>query len=122
MKICVCGSRVIKRYSVVEQALTKFFAEHPELEMTELISGAARGVDTLAENWAIQRGIPVQRFPADWDKWGMSAGFRRNVEMVNIADVIIAIMPEGMDSKGTSHTIRYSKECAKPCFILRVIP
>ena len=122
MNVVICGSRIIRRYVVVETALDKFFAEHPELEMTELISGAARGVDTLAENWAIQRGIPVQRYPALWGKFGIGAGFRRNLEMLGICDVMIAILPVDLETNGTKHMITNAKKLNKKYFVLRVIP
>jgi len=80
--------------------------------ITEIISGGARGADTLAEMYARHRALPVKVFPAEWDKYGKSAGFRRNADIVKNSDIIVAFW-DGK-SKGTKHTIdlarRYFKE------------
>jgi len=47
----------------------------------EVISGTAKGADTCGEQWAERKGILVKRFPADWDKFGKTAGIIRNGEM-----------------------------------------
>ena len=47
----------------------------------EVVSGAAKGADTCGEEWARSKGIPIKRFPADWDKYGKNAGIIRNGEM-----------------------------------------
>lgn len=48
---------------------------------TEVISGGAAGADAEGEKWAASNGIPVKRFLADWDRYGRSAGPRRNEAM-----------------------------------------
>lgn len=122
MKICICGSRIIKRYAPIEKALNEFFAEHSDLKMTELISGAAKGVDTLAENFALRNGIPIQRYYADWQKFGIGAGFKRNSQMVDISDAVIAIFPLGLRTNGTMDTVRKGRVKGILVFILEVIP
>ena len=67
--------------------------------ITEVVSGCARGADTEGEKWADKNNIPVKKFPANWDKWGKSAGYRRNEEMAKYADAVI-LFPGG---KGTGH-------------------
>lgn len=67
-----------------------------------IISGAARGVDKAGERWAELRGIPVERYPADWSK-GKVAGKLRNIEMAKVATGLIAFW-DGM-SPGTAHMI-----------------
>ena len=57
----------------------------------EVISGGARGMDSLGERWAKERGIPVTVFPADWEGHGRAAGPIRNAEMANIADALILV-------------------------------
>ena len=51
----------------------------------EVISGTARGADTCGEQWAERKGIPVKRFPADWEKFGKTAGIIRNSQMAQYA-------------------------------------
>lgn len=76
-------------------------------DITVIISGTARGVDTFGEEYAKCQGIPVMRFPAQWDKYGKSAGFKRNMEMAEHADALIAIW-DGV-SKGTENMIQHAK-------------
>jgi hypothetical protein len=68
-----------------------------------VVSGTARGADRLGETWAVQNGVPCLRFPADWNKHGKSAGYKRNELMADNADALIALW-DGV-SPGTKHMI-----------------
>lgn len=68
-------------------------------EVTEVVSGGARGADLCGETWAICNKIPVKHFAAEWELYGKSAGHRRNWDMAHYADAL-AIFPGG---KGTKH-------------------
>lgn len=68
-----------------------------------IISGGARGADRLGEEWANQIGLPLEIYPADWDRHGKSAGHRRNAEMAAVADALIALW--GGQSRGTKGMI-----------------
>jgi hypothetical protein len=69
----------------------------------EIVSGTARGADRLGEFYAIDRNFQIQRFPPDWDTYGKRAGYLRNEEMANYADMLIAFW-DGQ-SRGTKHMI-----------------
>ena len=71
----------------------------------------APGVDTLAVRWANYHGYPLKEFPADWNKYGKAAGYRRNVEMAEYADLLIAFW-DGK-SPGTKHMIDIMKSKGK---------
>ena len=70
----------------------------------EVVSGHAHGVDRMGENWAHRRDVMVRLFPALWEQHGKSAGFKRNVEMAQHAEALLAIW-DGK-SPGTAHMIR----------------
>lgn len=70
---------------------------------TVVISGTAQGADQLGEKWASNSDIPCERYPADWDKYGKSAGYKRNEQMAGVAEALIALW-DGK-SKGTKHMI-----------------
>lgn len=70
---------------------------------SKVVSGCAKGADTLGELWAKSQGVPIKRFPADWDKNGKAAGPLRNIEMACYAETLIALW-DGK-SKGTAHMI-----------------
>lgn len=80
---------------------------------TVLVSGGARGVDTWAEQAAKQLGLEVRIFPADWQTHGRSAGFRRNVTIVENADLVLAFMTNGQ-SRGTRHTVTVALDKGVP--------
>ena len=70
-------------------------------DFSEVVSGTCRGVDKLGETWAKLEGIKVTPFPADWKKYGSSAGPKRNEKMALYADALILIW-DGK-SKGSGH-------------------
>jgi len=84
-------------------------------EVTEVVSGTARGVDQGGELWASVQGRPVKRFPADWDTYGKSAGHRRNAEMAKYADALVAIW-DGK-SRGTANMISEARKRGLVVFI-----
>ena len=85
---------------------------------TQLVSGHANGVDKIGEKWARLNGIDVISFPANWYTLGRSAGVKRNIEMGNYADSLIAIW-DGK-SRGTNHMIDYMTKLGKPVRVVQV--
>lgn len=77
-----------------------------------IIEGEARGVDSIAKQWAIDHNKQIEAYPANWDLYGKSAGFRRNVDMVKACDYCLIIW-DG-ESKGTKHDIDLCKQLNKP--------
>ena len=102
MKVIIAGSRTVTDMRHLEAAIARF--DHP---ITAVISGCAKGADRLGERWAESYGIPVERYPADWDTHGKSAGYRRNEQMAEIADAVI-ILWDGT-SRGSKHMIDIAK-------------
>lgn len=78
----------------------------------EIVSGTARGADELGERYAAERGLPVKRFPADWDQYGRSAGYKRNAQMAEYADAAVIFWDE--ISRGSKHMIDLAKEKELP--------
>lgn len=110
MKVIIAGSRNLNDYNVVARA-----AAESGMQITEVVSGGARGVDRLGELWAKRNGLPVRRFPADWDRYGKSAGYRRNEEMGRYADALVACW-DGV-SRGTKHMIDFMRRLGKPVHV-----
>jgi hypothetical protein len=101
VKVVIFGSRGIIDARQVEHAVA---ASGVFPEITEIVSGAAAGVDTLAIEYARKHSFPCKVFPADWKNNGRKAGALRNAEMAAYADYGIAVW-DGK-SRGTSHMIR----------------
>lgn len=102
MKVIIAGSRSIFEYNLVEEAV-----EESGFDISCVVSGMAKGVDVLGEQWAIKHIKNIHYCPANWNKHGKSAGYIRNAEMADIADALIAIW-DGK-SKGTKHMIDIAK-------------
>lgn len=98
MRVIIAGSRDIVNIDYVNIAM-----EMCGFVPSIVISGTARGADRLGEQWAQDRDIPIERYPAEWDKYGKSAGYRRNEQMAKSADALVALW-DGK-SKGTKHMI-----------------
>ena len=98
MRLIIAGSRSIAEFRNVQKAM-----EFYDLNPLTIISGTANGVDKLGEIWARRNNVPVERYPANWDKYGKSAGYIRNQEMAKAADSLLAIW-DG-ESRGTKHMI-----------------
>jgi len=98
MKTIIAGSRDIIDYDFVKDVINSC-----PWEITEVVSGGATGVDTLGEKWAGEKGIAVRKFPAEWDKWGRSAGPLRNTQMADYADALVLVW-DGI-SQGSGHML-----------------
>jgi hypothetical protein len=91
MRVIIAGSRSFTDYELFKIFMATAMKEELNIEdIDEVVSGCAPGADTLGERWAKENGIPVKRFPAHWDKYGMAAGPMRNAEMADYADFLIA--------------------------------
>lgn len=97
-RIIIAGGRDFYDYDLVKMTMARI-----GYKPTVIVSGCARGADTLGINWAIDNFTPVDKYPADWDRYGKSAGYKRNVQMAENADMLIAFW-DGK-SKGTKHMI-----------------
>lgn len=112
MKVIIAGSRGVVSLSEVAIAVEK-----SGFAITEEVSGTARGVDKLGEQYANAHGIPVKQFPADWNRYGKSAGYRRNEVMARYADALIAIW-DGQ-SPGTRHMINIARQMGLKVYVHR---
>ena len=114
MKVIIAGSRTINNLQIVEKAIKK-----SKFDITEVVCGEANGVDKLGKIWAFNNKILVKSFPAKWKLYGLSAGYKRNEEMANYADALIAVW-DGVSS-GTRNMIRIAKKKELKVYIYNVI-
>lgn len=104
MRLIVCGGR---DYQDILTAFRVLNHLHRLRNITCVISGCARGADSIGEHWADSLGIPVARFPARWEVHGKSAGPIRNGQMISEgrAEAVFAF-PGGA---GTANMVRQAK-------------
>lgn len=109
MKLVVAGSRTFNMRQLVLDQLR-------EIRPTEVVCGMARGADMLGAFCAVQLGIKVKPFPADWKALGRSAGFVRNAEMAECGDEAL-IFWDG-SSPGTKNMIDTMARLGKPVKVI----
>ena len=102
MKIAIIGSRTLANIEID--------AYIPE-GVTEIVSGAAAGIDTLARDYAKRKGICMTEFLPEYARYGRAAPIKRNQSIADYADCAIAFW-DGK-SKGTQSTIRYAEKKKK---------
>lgn len=113
MKVIIAGGRDIHDYNLVLQAI-----EESGFVPTEIVSGMAPGVDTLAVQYAKEKELPLQQFWAEWGFYGRSAGPIRNRQMANYGEALIAIW-DGK-SRGTKNMIEEATKRGLRVFVKRI--
>ena len=112
MKLIVSGSRTIWDKAAVEYCLDKVQAE---LIITEIITGGALGVDSVADSIAKERNIDRTIMFANWGKYNNSAGPRRNKRLANYGEVLLAVW-DGK-SEGTRDMIVKAEKDRIPTYV-----
>lgn len=102
-KVAVVGSRGITRAD-----LSKYVPE----DATVILSGGARGVDQLAEEYAKERGLGLEVLLPNYELFGKTAPLIRDRQIVDKADLVVAIWDGS--SSGTRYTIEYAKAQGVP--------
>lgn len=103
-KCLVVGSRSITDYKLIKKHLDYILQNKKDIE---IVSGGASGVDGLAKQYATENHLKYKEFPADWEKYGNAAGYRRNLRMheyiSQFPDRICVAFWDGK-SRGTKHS------------------
>lgn len=113
-RVAVVGGRNFNDYPLMKRVLDSY---HEQYGISYVVSGGARGADTLAEQWARENEIDTHIYRAHWSLEGKQAGYRRNLRIVEVCDVVIAF-PDP-DSKGTYHTIGLAERFNKPAYVFK---
>ena len=103
LKVIIAGGRDFTNYELLLTAIV-----NANFDISEIVSGGARGADALGELAAHDLGIPVTQFLADWNSHGRAAGPIRNCAMAKYATALIA-MWDGK-SRGTQHMINEARK------------
>ena len=110
-KLLICGSRSIDFINLDNYL-------KPDC-CNVVIAGGARGIDTIAEKWAKRHGIKTDIYKPEWDKYGKSAGIKRNKIMVDNADFVLAFWDN--KSSGTLNSIDYAKKKGIPIIVVKIL-
>lgn len=117
IRVIIAGGRDFDNFPLLMNKCIEILSEETKeddsIDKIRIVSGTARGADRLGEEYAKIAHYDITRFPADWDTYGKSAGYRRNAEMAKFASeennvgVLIAFW-DGK-SHGTKHMIDLAK-------------
>ena len=114
MKLAIIGSRSFNDVAFISSELDKLL-KLSNLDL--IISGGARGADSIGVEWARSKGIPCKVHLPDWNKYGKGAGFVRNELIINDCDAVIAFW-DGK-SRGTLYSIDLAKKKGKKVIIIK---
>jgi hypothetical protein len=104
MKIAVIGSREFKDIKLLFSVLDDLKVKLPELKKIDaIVSGGAVGADKLAEEYAKTNGYQTEIYLPDYPRYGRSAPLKRNIQIIEAADVVVAFW--NGKSPGTRHSI-----------------
>lgn len=115
IKILICGGRDFTNYDLLANTMDKLCLDREWVWDTEycmpdviVISGKAKGADTLAIDWAVVNWLQWEEYPTDWKMHGKAAGHIRNQQMLDEGkpDLVVAF-PGG---RGTADMVRRSKK------------
>ena len=107
MRLAIVGSRNIKEVNI---------AAHIPVGVTEIVSGGAKGVDSLAQMFAEENGLRFTAFLPQYERYGRSAPLKRNEQIAAYADTALVFW-DG-NSRGTAHAIRCFEKLKKPIKIV----
>jgi predicted Rossmann fold nucleotide-binding protein DprA/Smf involved in DNA uptake len=117
-RIVIAGCRNYYNYTEAKGYIDIHLCELRKKNHIIIVSGCANGADAIGERYAKENGFEIEKYPADWEKYGKSAGPRRNEQMAKISDYIICFW-DGK-SKGTKSMIDYARKCGKPVKIKKI--
>lgn len=117
-RVVVAGCRDFNNYELAKEYIDLMIKNIRKEHTLVFVSGCCTGADMLGERYAAENGFEIERYPADWDKYGKSAGPKRNKEMACIADFVICFW-DGK-SNGTKSMIDYAVKMKKTIRIKKI--
>jgi predicted Rossmann fold nucleotide-binding protein DprA/Smf involved in DNA uptake len=117
-RVVIAGCRDYTNYEDLKEYVDMCLSNIREDNEIVIVSGGAKGADSLGERYASENGFKVELHLADWDKYGRGAGPRRNKEMAEVSDFVICFW-DGK-SRGTKSMIEYAKQLNKPVRVKQI--
>lgn len=109
MKVAVIGSRDL---------MVNNLAEYLPPNITEIVSGGAKGIDFCARRYAETNGVKLTEFLPEYEKYKRSAPLKRNIQIIEYSDLVLAFW-DG-ESRGTKYVIDNCKKRGVPIKIIRI--
>ena len=110
-RVVIAGCRDYNNYDEAKEYIDFCLSNIRKENNIVIVSGGARGADAIGERYAKENGFKVEKYPADWDRYGRRAGPRRNKRMAEVGDYVICFW-DGKSS-GTKSMIKYAEKYKK---------
>lgn len=117
-RVVVAGGRYYSDYPAAKKYIDSCIERIKDEYELIFVSGGCSGADELGERYAREHGYAVERYPADWYRYGNAAGPIRNKEMARVADYVICFW-DG-ESRGTKSMIKFAKSLGKPVKVMMI--
>ena len=127
VKIGIVGSRKYTDKKKVKDLLFEIKEKYGN--EVEIVSGGQKdGADGYAKKFALEFGMKYVEFPPAHYSWNMHCKlpatkynkpyyvtnyFKRNKQIAEYSDIIVAFIPDGVESKGTMNTISHAERLKK---------
>ena len=116
IKVIIAGGRDYINLDNMEEVFLANFSKYTN-DKVAIVSGMARGADSVGVELAMKYDLVVHEYPALWHMYGRSAGYKRNVQMAENATHLLAFW-DGV-SKGTEHMINIAKRMGLKTIIVK---
>jgi hypothetical protein len=113
MKLIIAGAQTFTDYQHLCQALAP-----DRHRITLVLTGGARGAEQLGYRWAWKHTVRHRLFHTEWERFGKTAGVRRNHQMAQAGDVLVVCGDD--PSPGTAHLMQCMQALGKPVVLVSV--
>ena len=117
MRITIGGCRDFNDYAIFKEFVEECLSKIKDSEIV-ILSGHCSGTDLMAERFAAEKGYQTEIYPAQWDKYGKGAGPKRNKEMVEKSDLVLAFWDS--KSRGTKNLVEMARKLKKSLAIKNI--
>ncbi len=117
-RIVVAGCRDYDNYNELASYIDSCLDLIGKNQTFVFVSGGCKGADQLGERYAKEHNFKIEKYPANWDKYGKHAGPIRNEQMAIACDYVICFW-DGK-SLGTKSMIKYAKQYKKTMYIKQI--
>lgn len=116
MRVAVIGSRTINDYNLIKEWLD-FFLQNIQEDII-IVSGGAKGVDSISEKYAVEKGYKTQIYKPEYDKYPPKvAPLKRNTTIMQNSDIVVAFTT---GSNGTAHALKEAEKLNLPIRVVKI--
>ena len=88
-RVAIAGCRNYYNYEEAKTFMDYCISDIRKNNTIIIVSGGARGADALGERYAKDNGFEIERYVAQWNKYGKYAGPKRNNKIAEVSDLVI---------------------------------